>query len=190
MPLAVEEAVTDLAAEFAVSLDKNELAVLSPAYDLVSYVLSFRPAVSLPSPSTPAQNHLEVLYQREYNGVYSSYEHSVTHSTPSSTSESLYILPTDIVLETLFSTTLLCVGIVLGSPSLRPIEWNKWAKEVTLDDRRPPGKRKFERQGDGTTVGNPFRFLEDGERRGFADVMGQRKEFAKWVREGSKAEAS
>jgi hypothetical protein len=118
--------------------------------------------------------------------VYSSYEHSLTHATPSGTADSLYVLPTDIILETLFSTTLLCIGIVLGSPSLRPIEWRVWAHEASLDDRRPPGKRAFERQGDGGMIGNPFRFLEDGERMGFVDVVGRRKEFAKWVREGSK----
>lgn len=72
---------------------------------------------------------------------------------------------------------------------MRPIQWNRWANAVNLDDRRPPGKRQFERVGDGGSVGNPFRFLEDGERRGFIDVIGQRKEFAKWVREGSKTDA-
>ena len=77
---------------------------------------------------------------------------------------------------------------MLGSPALRPIEWNKWANAVNLDDRRAPGKRQFERQGDGATIGNPFRFLEDGERKGFVDVIGRRKEFGKWVREGSKSD--
>jgi hypothetical protein len=120
--------------------------------------------------------------------VYSSYEHSLAHTNPTGTADATYTLPSDIILETLFSTTLLCVGIVLGSPALRPIEWNKWANAVALDDRRPPGKRRFERQGDGGSVGNPFRFLDDGERKGFVDVIGRRKEFAKWVREGSKTD--
>jgi hypothetical protein len=113
----------------------------------------------------------------------------LTDTSPSGAAESLYVLPTDIILETLFSTTLLCIGIVLGSPSLRPIEWRVWASEASLDDRRPPGKRNFESQGDGGMVGSPFRFLEDGERRGFLDVVGRRKEFAKWVREGSQSDA-
>lgn len=34
-------------------------------------------------------------------------------------------------------------------------------------------------------MGNPFRFLEKGERRGFWDARSMRREFAKWVRDGS-----
>lgn len=120
--------------------------------------------------------------------MYSSYEHSLTHTNPTGGADSSYSLPIDIILETLISTAILCVGIVLGSPALRPIQWNKWANAVDLDDRRQPGKRMFERQGDGGVVGNPFRFLDDGERKGFVDIIGRRKEFGQWVREGSKSD--
>lgn len=122
------------------------------------------------------------------SSVYSSYEHSLTHAASSGTAESLYVLPTDIIIETILSTTLLCVGIVLGSPTLRPIDWRVWSIQASLDDRRPPGKRAFESQGDGAITGNPFRFLEDGERKGFLDVIGGRRDFAKWVKEGSKSD--
>lgn len=37
-------------------------------------------------------------------------------------------------------------------------------------------------------AGNPFRFLEEGERKGFVDVVGKRREFAGWVRDGPKGD--
>jgi membrane magnesium transporter 1 len=112
------------------------------------------------------------------SSVYSSYEHSLSHSTPASTPSTTSptapistanTLPTDIILEILFSTTLLCVGIVLSSPGLRPIQWRTWACEAEKDERREEGKRAFEGE-QGGVVGNPFRWVEDGERRGFWDV--------------------
>lgn len=78
-------------------------------------------------------------------------------------------MPADIVLEILVSTTLLCIGIVLASPGLRPIQWRTWACEAEKDERRAPGKRAFEAEP-GQGVGNFGRFVEDGERRGFWDV--------------------
>jgi hypothetical protein len=72
---------------------------------------------------------------------------------------------------------------------LRPIEWRVWAGEAEKDERRPEGKRAFEASEGGGVVGNPFRFLERGERRGFVDVRTQRKEFAGWVRDGAKGDA-
>jgi hypothetical protein len=160
------------------------MGLISKALSITGLVfLAHAYAIPIPPP------HQSLWFTNTSPSVYSSYEHSLTHASPSATVESAYVLPTDIILETLFSTTLLCVGIVLGSPSLRPIEWRVWASEASLDDRRSPGKRQFESQGDGAMVGNPFRFLEDGERKGFLDVVGRRKEFAKWVREGSNSDA-
>jgi hypothetical protein len=91
-------------------------------------------------------------------------------------------LPTDIVIEILLSVSLLCVGIVLASPPLRPIEWRVWAEQVEKDERRPKGQRQFEPDG-GVVPINPYRWLE--ERKGFWDVTGNRKEFADWVRAGA-----
>jgi hypothetical protein len=75
-------------------------------------------------------------------------------------------LPPDIVIETLLSTGLLLVGIVLGSPQLRPIEWAAWAGETEKDTRRPKGKKLFE--GDGGAEGGGVAWLED--RKGFWDI--------------------
>jgi hypothetical protein len=129
------------------------------------------------------------------SSVYSSYEHSLTHDTPatttsdpSHTSTDPLTLPIDIILETLISIAILCVGIVLGAPELRPIEWRVWAGEAEKDERRKAGSRKFEAGEGGGVVGNPFRFLEKGERRGFWDVRTQRRDFAKWMREGAKGD--
>lgn len=120
----------------------------------------------------------------ETTRVYSAYEHSLSHSSPSDLDikSDLASLPTDIVIETLFSVSLLCVGIVLASPSLRPIEWRVWAEQVEKDERRPKGQRQFENDG-GVVPINPYRWLE--ERKGFWDVRGNRKEFADWVRAGA-----
>lgn len=88
-------------------------------------------------------------------------------------------LPLDITLETLFSVLLLCVGVVLGSPELKPIQWREWA-----------GKQQREKQdnaktGDAGFVSNPYKALD--ERVGFLDIRATRKEFAEWVREGGNA---
>lgn len=90
-------------------------------------------------------------------------------------------MPPDIVIETLFSVSLLCIGIVLSSPALRPIEWRVWAEQIEKDERLPKGRRKFEDEG--VAPINPFRWLE--ERKGFWDVRAKRKEFADWVRDGA-----
>ena len=115
-------------------------------------------------------------------------------------------LPLDIIIEALFSTALLVVGVVLGSPALRPIQWATWAGEAEKDTRRPKGRKRFE--GDGGTEGVSMAWLED--RRGFWDVrvrfvtsvhllgcvisqrlissQTKRKEFADWVRKGGEKE--
>jgi hypothetical protein len=86
------------------------------------------------------------------NSGYSAHEHS------SLTSSSLTpaTLPTDILLEALLSTVIMCVGIVLHLSStetsqLRPIAWHTWN-----------GKQEREK-GAGA-----FPFLE--ERVGFLDI--------------------
>jgi hypothetical protein len=77
----------------------------------------------------------------------------------------------------------ICVGLVLGSPELRPIQWRVWAGKIERE-----GEKGF-MSSDGTVdkdyVGNPFRVLES--RPGFVDIRKQRKEFAEWVREGGVA---
>lgn len=81
-------------------------------------------------------------------------------------------LPVDIVLETLLSVLLLCVGVVMSSPELQPIEWNVWAGML----ERSKEAREVKEVGLG---GNPYAALE--ERPGFLDIRKQRKEFEKWA---------
>lgn len=84
-------------------------------------------------------------------------------------------IPLDIILETIFSVLLLCVGVVLGSQSLKPIQWNVWA------GRLERSKEAREIHGVGVGGGNPFASLE--ERPGFLDIRSRRKDFAAWIRE-------
>lgn len=86
------------------------------------------------------------------------------------------------------SLLILCTGIVLGAPALRPIQWSVWASDVEKEDHLPPAQRRalIEKKLAGTegggAVGNPFVALE--ERPGFLDIRKRRREFADWVRQG------
>lgn len=101
------------------------------------------------------------------HSCYSAHEHSTTSTST----------PLDIILETLFATLLLCLGIILSNKSniastsggaeddgLRPIALRVWA-----------GKSERER-GCG-----PFNVLE--ERLGFLNIRARREEFAVWAKE-------
>ncbi|KAI7267321.1 hypothetical protein KC345_g7966 [Hortaea werneckii] len=119
------------------------------------------------------------------HAVYSAYEHSLlpTSSLPTKPSTLLpqpldpkLNLPKDITLETLLSACLLCVGTVLSSPGLKPIQWNVWAGKV----ERSLAARQMKQVGVGG--GNPYAGLE--ERPGFVDIRAARREFGEWVKEG------
>lgn len=84
-------------------------------------------------------------------------------------------LPLDITLETLISVLILCAGIVLGSPELKPIQWRVWAGKLEKE------KPEEVRSSDAGFVGNPYKALDD--RVGFLDIRAKRKEFAEWVRD-------
>ncbi|KAF7193988.1 hypothetical protein HII31_04670 [Pseudocercospora fuligena] len=125
------------------------------------------------------------------HAVYSSYEQSLLPTSSSPPPPSSFLaraldpkisIPTDIILETLFSVLLLCVGVVLGSADLKPIQWNVWAGNL----ERSKEARKIEEVGVGG--GNPYAGLE--ERSGFADIRAQRKEFAEWVKGGGQKTVS
>ena len=73
---------------------------------------------------------------------------------------------------------LLCVGVVLSSGDLKPIQWNVWAGRM----ERSKDARDIKEFGVGG--GNPYAALED--RSGFLDIRGQRKEFANWIKDGGK----
>jgi hypothetical protein len=89
-------------------------------------------------------------------------------------------LPLDISIETVVAVLAICLGLVLGTPELRPIKWRVWAGKIERE-----GERGF-MDGNGEVekdyVGNPFKVLES--RPSFMDIRKQRKEFAEWIREG------
>lgn len=131
-------------------------------------------------------SHLQ-LHRSLFHSVYSAYEHSLLPSASQPTPPSRLLpsfldprvnLPLDITLETLFSVLLLCVGVVLSSPELKPIQWNVWAGRLERSKEARATKEV------GVGGGNPFAGVE--ERPGFLDIRGQRKEFARWVREGER----
>ena len=125
------------------------------------------------------------LDANRWYSVYSAYEHSLLPSTPLPVPASSTLLhslnpkinlPLDITLETLFSAFLLCVGVVLSSPGLKPIQWNVWAGQSERS------KEAQEVKEVGVGGGNPYAGLE--ERSGFLDIRRSRKEFAEWVKQG------
>lgn len=120
--------------------------------------------------------------------VYSAYEHStlatIAGSLPASPVHS-YIIPTidlplDITLETLTAVLLLCIGIVVGSPELKPIQWRVWAGKLEKDKSAKTESINGDPLG---PRGNPYAALE--QRQGFLDIRSQRNEFADWVKSGS-----
>jgi len=146
-------------------------------------------SASCSSPTRPSLHIFLSDYPSDTtNSAYSAYEHSLlTSSSPTFANQAL---PTDITIETLSSILILCAGIVMGSPELKPIAWSVWAKDAEAEEKNMDRRR--ERLGTGTdvqgSVGNPFSGLE--ERRGFVDIRKKRKEFADWVRDGGGAQAS
>ncbi|TVY20088.1 hypothetical protein LARI1_G001384 [Lachnellula arida] len=130
------------------------------------------------------------------HACYSAHEHSALHSTSTASLSSLTshgpsvsavaALPIDISIETIVAILTICLGLVLGTPELRPIQWRVWAGQIERE-----GEKGF-MNGDGEVdqdyVGNPFKVLES--RPGFVDIRKQRKEFAEWVRKGGSIEGS
>ncbi|KAF8867219.1 hypothetical protein BDZ45DRAFT_667191 [Acephala macrosclerotiorum] len=121
------------------------------------------------------------------HACYSAYEHSALHSTItaslSTTSHGATTgssLPIDISIETLVAVFTVCLGLVLGTPELRPIQWRVWAGKIEREGEA--GYTNIDGQVDKDYMGNPFKVLES--RPGFVDIRKQRKEFAAWVREG------
>lgn len=80
----------------------------------------------------------------------SSTSSSSTASNPTSSD-----LPLDIALETIISTAIICLGLVLGTEELQPIEWRVWARKVEKERK-----------------GGPYAGLE--ERIGFVDIKVRR----------------
>ncbi|KAL1792194.1 hypothetical protein ACET3X_009945 [Alternaria dauci] len=119
------------------------------------------------------------------HAVYSTHEHTATFaSTP---------LPLDISLELLASIFLLSLGIVMSFAPLKPIQCAQWAGQISRQGRH--GEGQYTREGEEIlSEGDPYAFLGldggiggKGEgRRGFWDVIGKKKEYEAWVRQGGK----
>ncbi|KAK1541623.1 transmembrane protein 32 [Colletotrichum paranaense] len=122
------------------------------------------------------------------HACYSAQEHSALQSfraaSPLATSASATTsLPADITIETAVATLIVVLGMVLGAPNLRPIEWRVWAGKIEREGEMGflTGSGEVEKD----YVGNPFQILES--RPGFADVRKQRRDFTNWVKAGGKA---
>jgi hypothetical protein len=77
------------------------------------------------------------------------------------------------------------LGLVLGSPQYRPIQWRVWAGKIEREGEK--GFTNDDGKLDKDYIGNPFKVLES--RPGFVDIRKQRKEFAGWVRKEGGAAA-
>ena len=91
-------------------------------------------------------------------------------------------LPIDISIEAIAATLILSLGLVLGTPSLRPVQWHVWAGKI---EREGPHSLSNGVGGEAEKdfVGNPFGMLET--RPGFVDIRKHRSEFASWVKSKS-----
>lgn len=88
-------------------------------------------------------------------------------------------LPLDIAIEAIVATIILCMGLVLGAPTLRPIHWNVWAGKIESD-----GDAWLSREnGDKDRVAHPFWFLDT--RPGFLDIRRDRRLFISWVKDAN-----
>lgn len=87
-------------------------------------------------------------------------------------------LPIDISIEAIVGTLTVCIGLALGAPSLRPIQWRVWAGKIEREGDAGflAGSGEVEKD----FMGNPFALLET--RPGFVDIRRQRKEFATWAK--------
>ncbi|KAI1005829.1 hypothetical protein K3495_g2389 [Podosphaera aphanis] len=118
------------------------------------------------------------------HACYSAHEHSTSTTSLTSISATgiktfkASSLPIDISTETVVAIAIICLGLVLGTPELRPIQWREWAGRIERED----GNRLL--SGDGLTdkdyIANPFKVLES--RPGFLDIRKQRREFTEWKR--------
>ncbi|EPS45709.1 hypothetical protein H072_282 [Dactylellina haptotyla CBS 200.50] len=128
------------------------------------------------------------------HACYSAHEHSLLSTTtpsssPAASSSSASSttagsapagssLPLDMTLETLFSVSLLLLGLVLSGWELKPISLRAYAGMLESGKIQP----------DGVIGGKKGRGVFDAleERPGFLDIRKQRKEFTEWVKlEGS-----
>ncbi|RGP63825.1 hypothetical protein FLONG3_9793 [Fusarium longipes] len=109
------------------------------------------------------------------HACYSAQEHSVIssaavhhgHPQPLAT----HSLPIDISFEALVATLVVVLGLVLGTPQLRPIKWHEWAGKIEREGEAgfTTGSGEVEKD----YRGNPFSILET--RPGFVDIQNDQK---------------
>lgn len=128
------------------------------------------------------------------HSYYSAQEHSnrASRAIPSAasalshgTASGAHSLPIDIVIEAVTATLVVCLGLVLGAPVLRPIRWRVWAGKIEREGRAGFATGNDGNSSRGAFVGNPFRMLET--RPGFVDIRRQRTEFAQWAKSSKTA---
>ncbi|KAI1244090.1 hypothetical protein MGN70_013959 [Eutypa lata] len=120
------------------------------------------------------------------SSCYSAHEHTTLQSHRATSLSSLTAsqpavatsLPVDITIETVVATFVVCLGLVLGTSKLRPIQWRVWAGKIEREGEVGFTNNSGEVEKD--YVGNPFRLLES--RPGFVDIRKQRKEFEEWAK--------
>lgn len=103
-------------------------------------------------------------------------KHALSHQQASNS------LPTDIGIEAVVATLIICFGLVSGSQTLRPIQWNVWAGKIEREG--DVGFLDGSGEVDKDFRGSPFSFLQS--RPGFVDIRKQRREFTNWVKGNSK----
>ncbi|KAL2154092.1 hypothetical protein VTH82DRAFT_2768 [Thermothelomyces myriococcoides] len=115
------------------------------------------------------------------HACYSAREHTALQSlraaTTATATSSAASLPVDIKLETIISTFIILLGLVLGARPLRPIEWRVWAGKIERE-----GEEGFTDNAGAVEkdyMGNPFSVLES--RPNFVDIRKQRREFTDWI---------
>lgn len=99
-------------------------------------------------------------------------KHALSHQQTSNS------LPIDISIEAIVATLIVCLGLVSGSQTLRPIQWNIWAGKIEREG--DAGFLDGSGEVDKDFRGNPFVFLQS--RPGFVDIRKQRRKFTDWVK--------
>lgn len=85
-------------------------------------------------------------------------------------------------MEAIVATLVVCFGLVSGSQTLRPIQWNIWAGKIEREG--DTGFLDGSGEVDKDFRGSPFAFLQS--RPGFVDIRRQRREFTDWVKGDAK----
>ncbi|KAI1079459.1 transmembrane protein 32 [Whalleya microplaca] len=107
-----------------------------------------------------------------------SYRAASLASLTTSQSGTTTSLPIDITIESIVATFIVCLGMVLGTSRLRPIQWRVWAGQIEREGEA--GFKNSSGEVEKDYVGNPFKLLES--RPGFIDIIQQRREFDEWAK--------